>query len=59
MYRTFNMGVGMILAVSDSVAEKISNWLVKRVPGTQIISEVKNQGRLVTHRLDNVRFDNY
>ena len=59
MYRTFNMGVGMILAVSDSVAEKISNWLVKRVPGTQIIGEVKNHGRLVTHRLDNVRFDNY
>ena len=59
MYRTFNMGVGMILAVSDIVAEKICEWLGQRVPGTEIIGEVKNHGRLVTHRIDNVRFDNY
>jgi len=59
MYRTFNMGIGMILAVSDNMAEIISEWISQWVPGTEIIGEVKNHGRLVTHHKDNVRFDNY
>ena len=59
MYRTFNMGTGMILAVSCEQAEAISGWLSARMQGTAIIGTVVNNGRKVTHALDGVEFTHY
>ena len=59
MYRTFNMGTGMILAVSKQHAETICTWLNERMVGTQVIGHVHAQGHTVTHALDGVEFSHY
>jgi phosphoribosylformylglycinamidine cyclo-ligase len=59
MYRTFNMGTGMILAVSCEQAEAICEWLSARMQGTAIIGTVVNNGHKVTHALDGVEFTHY
>jgi phosphoribosylformylglycinamidine cyclo-ligase len=59
MYRTFNMGCGMIIAVDSSEAESVSKWLAQRMPGAAIIGQVVDNGRKVTHALEEVVFEHY
>ncbi len=59
MYRTFNMGTGMILAVSKQHAETICGWLKERMIGTQVIGHVHDQGHKVTHAIEGVEFSHY
>ena len=59
MYRTFNMGCGMIIAVDSSVAESVCEWLSQRMEGCLIIGEVVDNGRKVTHSNPEVVFEHY
>jgi len=59
MYRTFNMGCGMILVVSNYCAEAAAGFLSKIYPGTKIIGEVKNHGHKVTHAHPDMIFEQY
>ena len=59
MYRTFNMGTGMIIAVSSEHADSIAAWLEERMLGTRIIGQVNDQGHKVTHALEGVEFSHY
>jgi len=59
MYRTFNMGTGMILAVSKKHADTICAWINERMTGTQIIGHVHNDGHNVTHAIEGVEFSHY
>ena len=59
MYRTFNMGTGMIVAVSPQHAEAICEWLSSRMQGTAIIGTVVDNGHKVTHALPGVEFSHY
>ena len=59
MHRTFNMGMGMVLAVSPDYAEKVVNWIDERLPGTKIVGSVNNDGQKVTHIDSSVIFEHY
>ncbi len=59
MYRTFNMGCGMIIAVDASVADDVCEWLSERMPGCEIIGSVVDNGRKVTHSNPEVVFEHY
>ena len=59
MYRTFNMGCGMIIAVDAAVSETVCEWLEDRLMGCAIIGEVVDNGRKVTHIIPGVTFENY
>lgn len=59
MYRTFNMGCGMILAVSNYCAEAAAAFLAKFYPGTKVIGMVKNHGHKVIHAHPDVVFEQY
>ena len=59
MYRTFNMGCGMIIAVDSSVAETVCEWLSQRMEGCSIIGKVVDNGRKVTHSNPEVVFEHY
>lgn len=59
MHRTFNMGIGMIIAVSSEHSEKIVNWLSDRLPGTKIVGSVNDEGRKVTHVDSSIVFEHY
>ncbi|MGY8703299.1 MAG: AIR synthase-related protein, partial [Candidatus Poseidoniales archaeon] len=59
MYRTFNMGMGMVIAVSSDRAVDIVKWLNKKLLGCKIIGVVTNQGRKVTHVDPTVNFEHY
>jgi phosphoribosylformylglycinamidine cyclo-ligase len=59
MYRTFNMGMGMVLAVQEQHASTILDWLRERMTGVAIVGHVVDNGHRVTHALDGVEFDHY
>ena len=59
MHRTFNMGMGMVLAVSQSVAGSVLEWLAERLPSTRRVGSVNNDGRKVTHADPSVVFEHY
>ena len=59
MHRTFNMGMGMVIAVSSDRAADIVKWLNKKLLGCKIIGVVTNQGRKVTHVDPTVNFEHY
>jgi phosphoribosylaminoimidazole (AIR) synthetase len=59
MHRTFNMGLGMVVAVSAAVAESVCDWLATRLAGTAIIGQVLDQGHKVTHVHPDVVFEHY
>jgi phosphoribosylformylglycinamidine cyclo-ligase len=40
MYRTFNMGMGMVLAVDAAYAEGVAAWLAERMPGSAVVGTV-------------------
>ena len=59
MHRTFNMGMGMVLAVSEEIAEAVTDWLSERLPGTRRVGSVNDNGRRVTHPDPSVVFEHY
>ena len=59
MHRTFNMGMGMVLAVSEDSAEAVGQWLSERLPGTRRVGSVNDNGRRVTHHDPNIVFEHY
>ena len=59
MHRTFNMGMGMVLAVSEDSAESVVQWLSERLPGTRRVGSVNDNGRRVTHPDPSVVFEHY
>ena len=58
MHRTFNMGMGMVVAVSNDVSDNVAKWLSERLPGTRRIGSVTDSGK-VTHAESSVYFDHY
>jgi phosphoribosylformylglycinamidine cyclo-ligase len=59
MYRTFNMGMGMVIVVSRIVAQDILEWLNSRGHHAQIVGTVHNQGKQVTHLPTGSTYDAY
>lgn len=59
MHRTFNMGMGMVVAVSPDAADSVSEWFAGRLPGSRVVGEVTARGRLVTHFDPEVSFSDY
>ena len=59
MHRTFNMGCGMIIIISNYCAEATVSFLSNTYPGSKIIGEVRNHGHKVTHVHPDVVFDHY
>ena len=59
MYRTFNMGMGMVIAVDKARAQGITEWISARLPGTAIVGSVTNDGHVVTHAIEGVEFSHY
>jgi phosphoribosylformylglycinamidine cyclo-ligase len=59
MYRTFNMGMGMVLAVAAEHANGVVAWLQRRLPGTDIVGAVHDAGHHVTHAPSGVTFSHY
>ena len=59
MYRTFNMGCGMIIAVEAHHAEAICEWLGQRMQGVAMIGSVNDAGHKVTHAIEGVEFTHY
>ena len=59
MHRTFNMGMGMVVAVSEECADSAERWLSERLPGSRIVGRVVTNGRRVTHSDPEVVFSHY
>ena len=59
MYRTFNMGCGMIIAVNSEYASKIFAWLDKKMSGVKIIGNVVDNGRKVVHSQLGIEYTHY
>jgi phosphoribosylformylglycinamidine cyclo-ligase len=59
MHRTFNMGLGMVIAVSAESAEAVCEWLAGRLAGCAIIGEVRDHGHKVTHVHPDVVYERY
>ena len=59
MHRTFNMGMGMVIAVSKGCSDSVLEWISERLPGASIVGSVTDNGRIVTHSDPAVRFDSY
>jgi len=59
MHRTFNMGMGMLIAVSSDSADRVSMWLNERLPGSRVVGEVTAEKKVVTHSNPDVFFSEY
>ena len=59
MHRTFNMGMGMVIAVSDGSSDAVEEWVRNRLPGSRRVGRVVENGRLVSHSNPNVAFSHY
>jgi phosphoribosylformylglycinamidine cyclo-ligase len=59
MYRTFNMGMGMVIAVEAEHAEAVLRWLQERMNGVAIVGHVRNDGHHVKHAIEGVEFSHY
>jgi len=59
MARTFNLGMGMTVIVAGEAAGAVTNWLDERLSGCQVVGEVVDHGRKVTHINPNISFDHY
>lgn len=59
MHRTFNMGMGMVIAVNPENAELITNWLAEKLPGSAIVGHVHDKGHKVTHINPEIYFTHY
>lgn len=59
MHRTFNMGMGMVIAVSEDSSDAVEEWVRDRLPGSRRVGRVVDNGRLVTHSNPDVVFSHY
>ncbi len=59
MYRTFNMGMGMVIAVEASQADAVLTWLQERMHGVAVVGHVTDDGHRVTHAVEGVEFTHY
>ncbi len=59
MARTFNLGMGMVVIVDGTASEAVTTWLESRMSGCQIVGDVVDHGRKVTHINPNISFDHY
>ena len=59
MHRTFNMGMGMVIAVSEGSSDAVEEWVRNRLPGSRRVGRVVENGRLVTHSDPDVVFSHY
>ena len=59
MYRTFNMGTGIIIAVNKTHSDEICTWLSSKMRGVEIIGSVVDNGHKVTHQIPGVEFTHY
>lgn len=59
MHRTFNMGMGMVIAVSSNISDKVVKWLNERLDGSMVIGMVKDNGHRVTHIDPKVIYEHY
>jgi phosphoribosylaminoimidazole (AIR) synthetase len=59
MYRTFNMGMGMVIAVDAGQAETILKWLQERMPEAAVVGHVNDDGHRVVHAEEGVVFSHY
>ena len=59
MARTFNLGMGMVVIVDVTASEAVTTWLESRMSGCQIVGDVVDHGRKVTHINPNISFDHY
>ena len=59
MYRTFNMGTGIIIAVNKTHSDEICTWLRSKIKGVEIIGSVVDNGHKVTHQIPEVEFTHY
>jgi len=59
MHRTFNMGMGMVIAVSEESSEVVEEWISDRLTGSKRVGRVVDNGRLVTHSDSDVVFSHY
>ena len=59
MYRTFNMGCGMIIAVNHSYASEICSWLTTKMNGVKIIGRVVDNGGKVVHLPLEIEYSHY
>ena len=59
MHRTFNMGLGMVLAVANEHAESILSFLQQYEPTAAIIGHVHSNGHKVTHSNSEIFFEHY
>ena len=59
MYRTFNMGMGMVVAVDADHATAVLDWLQERMEGVAIVGHVRDHGHRVTHAIEGVEFSHY
>jgi len=59
MYRTFNMGCGMILAISKDYSNEVLQWLQQRMEGVNKIGTVVDNGHKVSHKPAKIEFSHY
>ena len=59
MHRTFNMGLGMVLAVEQNQAVPILSYIKQFEPEAAIIGTVHDKGRKVTHSNPDVFYEHY
>lgn len=59
MHRTFNMGLGMILAVDKNHAESILSFIQQFEPTAAIVGHVHGNGHKVTHSNPDIFFNHY
>ena len=59
MHRTFNMGMGMVVAVSAVAGDAVAAWLAERLAGSRIVGFVSDSGHRVVHTDSTVYFDHY
>jgi len=59
MHRTFNMGLGMVLAVSKDQADSILSFVQQYEPLAAVIGYVHDNGHKVTHSNSSIFFEHY
>ena len=59
MHRTFNMGLGMVLAVAKDQADSILSFIQQHEPEAAIIGYVHDNGHRVTHSNPEIFFNHY
>ena len=59
MHRTFNMGMGMVIAVSAQKADAIADWLAENYPAVPLLDMCMIMDTKVTHVNPTIKFTHY